>query len=116
MSAMSRASSTTRVFRSAEKAHPTIRRDQCVENDRKVDKAGQRGQEGDVGHPQPVRLLGHEVAGRIAGGMTWSVACRVVIGAASAPADARDPLPLSHQPSRDPLPANIERPSAFSSA
>src|SRR4029077_2123878 len=33
-----------------------------VENDRKVEKAGQRRQEGDVGHPQLVRSLGYEVA------------------------------------------------------
>ena len=33
-----------------------------VENDRKVEKSGQRRQEGDVGHPQRVRPLGREVA------------------------------------------------------
>src|ERR1700683_4657066 len=41
-----------------------------VENDREVEKAVQRWQEGDVGHPQRVRLLGHEVAAdEIASGM-----------------------------------------------
>ena len=101
---MSRASSTTRVFRSAEKAHPTIRRDQASENHREVEKAGQRRQEGDVSHPQRVRAIGHEVAtDEIAGGMMilrlprrhWR---------ASAPADARDPC-RSHQPG-NPLAAN----------
>ena len=77
-----------------------------VENDRKVEKAGQRRQEGDVGHPQLVRPLGHEVAAdEIAGGM---MVCRLPRRdrRASAPADARDPC-RSHQPS-NPLPANRE--------
>src|SRR3984957_16391239 len=60
-----------------------------VENDREVEKAGQRRQEGDVGHPQLVRPLGHEVAAdEIAGGvMGWRLPRR----RASAPAYARDP-------------------------
>src|ERR1700729_4041044 len=46
-----------------------------VENDRKVEKSGQRRQEVDVGHPQLVGSLGHEVAAdEIAGGM---MVCRL---------------------------------------
>jgi hypothetical protein len=46
-----------------------------VENDRKGEKAGQRRQEGDVGHPQRVRPLGHEVAAdEIVGGL---MVCRL---------------------------------------
>ena len=46
-----------------------------VENDREIEKAGRRPQEGNVGHPQRVRPLGHEVAAdEIAGGM---MACRL---------------------------------------
>ena len=68
--AMSRASSTTRVFRSDEKGPSDDPARPGVENDREVEKAGQRRQEGDVGHPQRVRPLGHEVAAdEIAGGM-----------------------------------------------
>src|ERR1700722_3856777 len=60
----------------------------------------------DVGHPQLVRPLGHEVAAdEIAGGM---MVCRLSRRdrRASAPADARDPC-RPHQPS-NPLPANRE--------
>ena len=112
-SAMSRASSTTRVFRSAEKAHPTIRRDQASRTTARSG-SGQRRQEGDVGHPQLVRPLGHEVAAdEIAGGM---MACRLPRRdrRASAPADARDPC-RPHQPS-NPLPPGQQRghrPSAW---
>ena len=46
-----------------------------VENDRKIEKAGQCRQEGDIGHPQRVRPLGHEFAAdEIAGGM---MVCRL---------------------------------------
>jgi hypothetical protein len=102
---MSRASSTTRVFRSAEKALAATARP-GVENDREVEKAGQRRQEGYVGHPRLVRPLGHEVAAEeIAGGVR---VCRLPRRdrRASAPADARDPC-RSHQPS-NPLPADRE--------
>ena len=69
-------------------------------------KAGQRRQEGDVGHPQLVRPLGHEVAtDEIAGGMMVSRLSRRD-RRASAPADARDPC-RSHQPS-NPLSASRE--------
>ena len=77
-----------------------------VENDRKVEKAGQRRQEGDVGHPQLVRPLGREVAAdEIAGRM---MVCRLSRRdrRASAPADACDPC-RSHQPG-NPLPASRE--------
>jgi hypothetical protein len=84
-----------------------------VENDREVEKAGQRRQEADVGHPQLVRPLGHEVAAdEIAGGM-MVFACRVVIGALlrrltpAIPA-ARISRAIRFRPT--------ERPSAFSSA
>ncbi len=77
-----------------------------VENDREVEKAGQRRQEGDVGHPQRVRPIGHEVAAdEIAGGMMVPRLPRRD-RRASAPADARDPC-CSHQ-SSNPLPANRE--------
>ena len=83
-----------------------------VENDREVEKAGQRRQEGDVGHPQLVRPLGHEVAAdKIAGG--WRSSRRVVIGALlrrlmpAIPA-ARISRAIRFRPA--------ERPSAFSSA
>ena len=56
-----------------------------VENDREVEKAGQRRQEGNVGHPQLVRPLGHEVAANeIAGGM---MVCRLPRGDWRAPSD-----------------------------
>jgi hypothetical protein len=77
-----------------------------VENDREVEKACQRRQEGDIGHPQFVRPLGHEVAAdEIAGGM---MACRLPRRdrRASAPTNARDSC-CSHQPG-NPLPANLE--------
>src|SRR5271155_46145 len=77
-----------------------------VENDREVEKAGQRRQEGDVGHPQLVRPLGHEVAtDEIAGGMMVSRLSRRDRHA-SAPADACNPA-RPHQPS-NPLPADRE--------
>ena len=77
-----------------------------VENHRGVKKAGQRRQEGDVGHPQLIGLLGHEVAAdEIAGGM---MVCRLPRRdrPASAPADALDPC-RPRQPSNL-LPANRE--------
>ena len=62
-----------------------------VENDREVEKAGQRRQEGDVGRPQRVRPLGHEVAAdEIAGGMMVPRLPRRD-RCASAPADALSP-------------------------
>ena len=65
-----------------------------------------RWQEGDVGHPQRVRLLGHEVAAdEIASGMMVPCLPRRD-RRASAPADACDPC-RSHQPSH-PLPADRE--------
>jgi hypothetical protein len=77
-----------------------------VENDREVEKAGQRRQEGDVCHPQRVRPLSHEVAAdEIAGGMMVPRLPRRD-RRASAPADGRDPR-CSHQPS-NPLSANRE--------
>src|SRR5215831_13621018 len=77
-----------------------------VENHRKIEKSGQRRQEGDIRHPQFVLPLGHEVAANeIAGGMmVCCLPCRD--WRASAPADACDSC-CSHQPS-NPLAANSE--------
>ena len=78
-----------------------------VENDRKVEKSGQRRQEGDVGHPQPAGSLGHEVAAdEIAGGMMVCRLPRVVIGALLrrlTPA-----IPAARIEPSNPLPANRE--------
>jgi hypothetical protein len=63
------ASSTTRVFGSVEKAHPTTRRDQARRTTPR-ERNRPTSVEGDVGHPQFVRPLGREVAAdEIAGGM-----------------------------------------------
>jgi hypothetical protein len=43
---MSRASSTTRVFRSAEKAHPTMRRDQASRTTARYRKPASVGRKG----------------------------------------------------------------------